>query len=47
MNDAATHFATSPGGMSVDVGRHVDRAAFDAVEILPGLRFQPLIGTPE
>ncbi|MFI7067678.1 cupin domain-containing protein [Kribbella sp. NPDC050124] len=45
MNDAATHFASSQGGTPADVGKYVDRTAIEAAEILPGLRFQPVIGT--
>ncbi|MCR1782380.1 cupin domain-containing protein [Nocardioides carbamazepini] len=45
MNDPATHFATAASGTPTGTGRYVDRTAITPVEILPGLSFQPVLGT--
>jgi len=42
--DASQHFTTEAGGTPTAPGRFVDMAAIPAVEFLPGLRFQPVLG---
>jgi len=41
---SSEHFTTEAGGTPTAPGRFVDMAAVPAVEFLPGLRFQPVLG---
>jgi mannose-6-phosphate isomerase-like protein (cupin superfamily) len=45
MNDAANHFIVEPGGTPTAPGRYVDRTKIVPNGILPGLSFQPIIGS--
>ena len=44
LGDAASHFTTEALGERGGVGRYVHIDAVDAVELLPGLGFRPVLG---
>jgi quercetin dioxygenase-like cupin family protein len=44
MSDAAQHFTTVAGRVPEGPGRYVDVGAVEAVELIPGLVFRPVVG---
>jgi quercetin dioxygenase-like cupin family protein len=45
MTDAGSYFAANPSAQGTDAGAFVDWDAIDPIEIVSGLRFQPVLGT--
>ncbi len=44
MNDNFNHFSQATEGQPTQNGRYVDVSAIPALEMLPGLNFQPVVG---
>lgn len=45
MHDELNHFSQDADGRATDAGRYVDVSAIPALGMLPGLSFQPVLGT--